>query len=240
MTFQGNYEQPDGLLEIEVAGPGEGESDQLIITGDTTLGGTLRMFFLNGYAPRAGDALEFLSVVGNFAEQELNVELPNVLPGFEYERGFDAASGVFSLTALNDAQLALLPGDYNASGLVEQADLDLVLTNWGADAAAPPDGWVQDLPSGIIDQGELDSVLAGWGSTPASALAAATVPEPSSVILLSLCGLTFVGLELQQRTAAQGKRRAAASIVAMVWAAAAADSLVLAVVPQNKRRRPVG
>lgn len=81
-------------------------------------------------------------------------------------------------------------GDYNASGLVEQADLDLVLTNWGADGSTPPAGWENDLPQGIIDQGELDSVLSNWGST----ASVAVVPEPASFLLLLGGGLSVWGI----------------------------------------------
>jgi hypothetical protein len=82
-----------------------------------------------------------------------------------------------------------LPGDYNNNGLVEQADLDLVLLNWGAIGATPPSGWYDNLPSGLIDQQELDAVLLNWGSTvtPASA-ATAAIPEPCTAMLL------FIGL----------------------------------------------
>jgi hypothetical protein len=58
----------------------------------------------------------------------------------------------------------VLAGDYSGNGLVEQADLDLVLGNWGRSASPAPAGWVHDLPSGLIDQDELDRVLANWGN----------------------------------------------------------------------------
>jgi hypothetical protein len=61
-----------------------------------------------------------------------------------------------------------VPGDYNGSGLVEQADLDLVLGNWGRSAANVPATWINDLPSGIVDQSELDGVLSNWGASAAS------------------------------------------------------------------------
>jgi hypothetical protein len=58
----------------------------------------------------------------------------------------------------------LIAGDYNANGSVEQADLDLVLLNWGAPADPAPAGWIHDLPTGNIDQDELDGVLLNWGN----------------------------------------------------------------------------
>jgi hypothetical protein len=79
-----------------------------------------------------------------------------------------------------------IPGDYNGNGQVEQADLDLVLLNWGADGTIPPDAWINDFPVDVIDQAELDGVLLNWGNM-ASLGAAAGVPEPSGWLLVLLC-----------------------------------------------------
>jgi hypothetical protein len=73
-----------------------------------------------------------------------------------------------------------IEGDYNHDGQVEQGDLDLVLLNWGQQGV--PGGWTNDLPEGPIDQGELDGVLLQWGGS--AALAAASVPEPGTVVTL--------------------------------------------------------
>lgn len=86
---------------------------------------------------------------------------------------------------------AALIGDYDASGSVEQADLDLVLTNWGldTDAAGVPAGWVLGLPDGVVDQAELDAVLTNWGSSSAPSVEGSAVPEPGLAVLL---GSAFV------------------------------------------------
>jgi hypothetical protein len=75
-------------------------------------------------------------------------------------------------------------GDFNDSGDVEQADLDLLLLNWGTTSNPVPADWVNDLPDGIIDQDELDRVLLYWGS--ASAAVPSDVPEPSSGFIAAL------------------------------------------------------
>ena len=80
---------------------------------------------------------------------------------------------------------ALLPGDYNGNGLVEQEDLDLVLANWGDPAASAPGTWINDPPEGNIDQTELDKVLANWGN--ASARGSNLVPEPGSGLVVLVC-----------------------------------------------------
>jgi hypothetical protein len=85
------------------------------------------------------------------------------------------------------------PGDYNSNGTVEQADLDLVLLNWGQ--AGVPAGWTNDLPDGNIDQAELDGVLLNWGASNTGDVAA--VPEPNTlVLLLAVAGL---GLRVARR-----------------------------------------
>jgi len=87
-----------------------------------------------------------------------------------------------------------LPGDYNGDGFVGQADLDLVLLNWG-DTVPPdpiPTGWVNEQPSGLIGQANLDGVLLNWGSgTQGVGAASAAVPEPSTLGLL--IGLLTLG-----------------------------------------------
>jgi hypothetical protein len=94
---------------------------------------------------------------------------------------------------IDAASAASLPGgDYNGNGAVEQADLDLVLLNWGLPGT--PGDWVNDLPEGNIDQAELDGVLLNWGSTAAlGAFGTAGVPEPSAAVLAMLAGLLGLG-----------------------------------------------
>jgi hypothetical protein len=92
-----------------------------------------------------------------------------------------------------------LGGDYNGSGLVEQADLDLVLSSWGQDGSVNvPPTWTNDLPAGLIDQGELDRVLSNWGGSAAGRTTAAAVPEPATAMAL-LTALTAIGVVRMSR-----------------------------------------
>jgi hypothetical protein len=64
-----------------------------------------------------------------------------------------------------------------------------VLLNWGSELLDPfAIGWINGLPSGPVDQGELDKVLLNWGAT-STPLTAAAVPEPSTLVVLTLAGL---------------------------------------------------
>jgi hypothetical protein len=101
--------------------------------------------------------------------------------------GINPAGRAEAWVAILDRRPDVLVGDYNGNGLVEQADLDLVLSHWGNDAAVPPPTWINDLPAGNIDQDELDAALAGWGNSAASPRATtnpAAVPEASTAALL--------------------------------------------------------
>lgn len=85
-------------------------------------------------------------------------------------------------------------GDFNNDGFVSQADLDLVLLNWGA-TVLPPE-WIRtELFDGVeVSQNELDAVLLEWGfgSPPSFA-----VPEPSALAVAGL--LSLVGLNRRRR-----------------------------------------
>jgi hypothetical protein len=85
-----------------------------------------------------------------------------------------------------------VPGDYDNSGLVEQADLDLVLGHWGEDVSNLPAAWTNDRPTaGVVDQEELDGVLSNWGAT---STAAAAVPELSTFgLAIALASMGVAG-----------------------------------------------
>ena len=86
----------------------------------------------------------------------------------------------YILLDLTQFVVATLEGDHNGDGFISQADLDLVLLNWGGDA---PAGWASDGFDGTMSQNELDAVLLNWGNgTPPSVNA---IPEPASVVLLA-------------------------------------------------------
>jgi len=85
-----------------------------------------------------------------------------------------------------------LVGDYNGDGQVEQADLNLVLGNWGRDTSKQSiPGWNNDLPAGFVDQSELNAVLNYWGSASAPNLSLSSIPEPASVLTFAIAASCF-------------------------------------------------
>ena len=62
-----------GETDFEVAGTGTAgtDYDQLVVSGNVTLGGTLKLVLLNGYTPKVGDTLDLISagtISGSFAQ----------------------------------------------------------------------------------------------------------------------------------------------------------------------------
>ncbi len=175
-TFGGNVHfGPLADLEIELEGTLRGAGyDALDVAGVANLGGTLDVSLLGGFTPTAGDTFTILDAAGGITGTFNNEALPALKGGLSLNVVYNPMSVVLEVLS------AGIAGDYNASGQVEQGDLDLVLQNWGRDTVVSgiPTGWTNDLPDGLIDQAELDGVLLNWGATAAPSFGGASVPEP--------------------------------------------------------------
>ena len=82
-------------------------------------------------------------------------------------------------------------GDANGDGLVDDADLSLLLANWGQDATGDPDGGVSRGEFNLIapvDDADLSLLLSNWTG-------AGAVPEPATLGLIAM----GIGLPLSRR-----------------------------------------
>lgn len=102
LVLEGNVVlSPTAHVVLDVTGSASGASDRIVVNGALTLGGTLELNFTNGYAPRAGDALDLITstlVTGAFA----TTTITGLAPGFDFTLAPNGAGGV-RLTAVNDA-----------------------------------------------------------------------------------------------------------------------------------------
>lgn len=100
LTIDGDYEQlPDGALEIEISGYQAGaEHDQLIVTGDAALGGSIDLSFIDKFTPTEGDRFEFLAVEGSLVDAGVEVRAHNLPSTFAFD--LDFSDGLLTLTAL--------------------------------------------------------------------------------------------------------------------------------------------
>jgi outer membrane autotransporter protein len=66
LTINGDYTQTAaGVLNIEVGGPNAGtDYDQLVVTGQATLAGTLNVTLINGYVPAHGAPFQVMTFAG--------------------------------------------------------------------------------------------------------------------------------------------------------------------------------
>ena len=148
--------------------------------------------------PSAGSSAVRVSTNDSFLPDSRSVEfVGEYLPGYAFQWRFTQElsgevywSGITAWTGdrldmMNMANVPLVPipflaGDFNASGAVEQADLDLVLRHWGNSIPPVPFGWVQDVPDGLVGQAAIDGVLMNWGDVLPQTGSAGQVPEPAA------------------------------------------------------------
>ena len=109
-------------LVMEVAGTGAGQTDLLDVPGDLTLGGTLELRFIDGYAPRAGDAFPVLQAGGEVAGAFSAVNVTGLEPGFELS--LDVTDGGLAVTMQSDATPTTCtdPADGDQDGVADCAD----------------------------------------------------------------------------------------------------------------------
>ncbi|MBU6413402.1 MAG: hypothetical protein KGS45_07995 [Planctomycetes bacterium] len=123
LSIEGNFTQaaPDGELQIELAGTtSETQHDVLAVTGNVSLGGTLRLILLDGFLPAPEDVFTVItaaSVSGDFA----NVIVPT---GLEV---------IVEPTATSVRLRVTCPADFNHDRAVDFFDyLDFVVEFAGA------------------------------------------------------------------------------------------------------------
>ncbi|MCK4850908.1 MAG: PEP-CTERM sorting domain-containing protein, partial [Phycisphaerae bacterium] len=85
------------------------------------------------------------------------------------------------------------PGDVNGDGFVGQADLSIIISNWGLDNASYEQGDVSG--DGVVEGADYSQVMSYWGqSTP--------TPEPATLALVLLGSLAV----LSRRGAKSGRK----------------------------------
>jgi hypothetical protein len=99
-----------GTLQIELAGLTDGLHDLVDVLGNVVLGdgAQLDLRFLDGFAPQAGDVVDFLRATGDFSGNFADVRVSGLAAGWEYRIG-STVDGLLRLTSLSDAQPANIP-----------------------------------------------------------------------------------------------------------------------------------
>ena len=152
-------------LLLELGGTVRGtEYDALDLVGSATLRGELQVVFIDDYDPNLGVAFTLITanqLMGSFATELL----PSLEAGLEWLLDYDTVASEFRLEVVSSG----LPGDFDEDGRVDGLDF----LAWQSDTS------IGDLADWEVNYGAGGSLQQALNS----------VPEPSSLILLGLCGL---------------------------------------------------
>lgn len=177
LDIQGTYLQTEaGRLEIDLD-TRTGVVSRLLVTDTVSLGGTLE--FIGQGAGTLGETSVILS-----SEESIAGVFASVLGGNNGDTMYSLIYGPDTVSIE-----ALLTGDLNGDGFVSQADLDLVLLNWGDTVTAGVAGLGDGTGDGFIAQGDLDLVLLNWGD---GTLPILSIPEPATAGLLLMGALALI------------------------------------------------
>ena len=197
------FSQPQGVLEIELAGVTPGtQHDLLNVVGEASLGGALDVALIDGFTPQVGDAFTVLSAdtlsgafetyTGDVFSFDTHLALAPVI---------DAPAAVVEL-------VATYPGDANLDFMVDAADLNTIALNWQQTGKDWLDGDFSG--DGAVDAADLNLLALNWqfgqslGALASfdaawSAALAASVPEPTTLGLFTLAGLAMLKRPDHQR-----------------------------------------
>jgi autotransporter-associated beta strand protein len=172
-------------LLMEIGGTTVGTQYDHINAADTlALGGLLKVSFINGFTPAAGESFDLLDfdpskLTGTFS----SVVLPALATGLQWNAGQLYSTGVLSVNLL---------GDYNGNGVVDAADYTVYRDSLGRSGIGlAADG----NNNNMIDSGDFDTWAAHFGEHVGPGAGASTsVPEPSAAALLMIgCAFLFAG-----------------------------------------------
>eukprot|EP00913_Durusdinium_trenchii_P028451 g26679.t1 len=149
LTIDGNYTQgADGTLVLEIGGNAPGaEYDQLVVTGNVQLAGTLEVVFVDGYVPAANETFDFI-VAGSIAGQFDNVMMQGLPDGTSAD--FDPATGKVNVTGGDNPDEPVAPPAMPTFGVMPETTGDFtpaILFN-AVDDADSYDVRLYDVPRG--------------------------------------------------------------------------------------------
>jgi T5SS/PEP-CTERM-associated repeat protein len=171
LSVTGDFAQTSsGHLQIQIAGTGGTQYDQLLATGAMQLAGALDISF-SSFSPAGGDSFNILDFTGHTGTFT-SVTLPPLSGGLTWDTSQLYTTGIISVVGPH------VVGDYNGNGIVDAADYTVWRDSLGSTSSLAADGDA----SGVIDVGDYGVWKANFGSHAGiGAGAHAAVPEPASL-----------------------------------------------------------
>lgn len=158
--------QPSSLCRFELGGPIAGvQGDMLGGNKPSTIGGTLDIRLIdigNGvFQPAVGTSLTIMKVAGaNSVSGMFNEVLPSFAPGKVYRWSVTKTSTQSTSVNVKVTEIIPCPGELTGDGVVDAADLAVLLGAWG-----PCLGCAADFDqSGGVDASDLGILLGAWGA----------------------------------------------------------------------------
>ncbi|MEX2310055.1 MAG: hypothetical protein WD738_20960 [Pirellulales bacterium] len=166
LSIDGDFAQnAAGELAIELSSAST--YDQLLVTDNATLAGTLTVSLIDGFTPGIGQVFTILTA--DDVDETFDTELLPSVPNLEFNVVYNAQSVVLTV-------ISALAGDYNSDGTVDAADYVLWRKNDGSQEGY--DTWRANFGA---------TIATGSGATAGSSSSAdAAVPEPTLLALLFL------------------------------------------------------
>ena len=167
---------PESALHIELGGLAAGvQYDQIHVTGELTLGGSLNVSLVNGFTPFVGlsfDVLDWTSVSGTFA----SINLP-AIGTLQWNTSQLYTTGVISVGAAFEADFDE-DGDVDGDDLARWRDGFQVTLDMASHGDGDADG------DHDVDGADFLAWQRQFGS-PATTAATAAVPEPETLLMLA-------------------------------------------------------
>ncbi len=169
----GNMTVTSGSLDIELASADL--ADMVVVDGEAMLGGVLDVFLLDGFTPTLGDNWQIITAGG------ISGMFSSVTAGYSVQRQGDNL-----LLYFGAAPPPALAGDYNDDHVVDAADYTVWRNNFGSTTILPND------PSPGVDMDDYVTWKDNFGMTTVTVSPSnSAVPEPTSLLLVSLAALGF-------------------------------------------------
>lgn len=201
---------PGAQLEIELGGVTPGSQyDQLVVTGELALGGTLDVDLVNlgagVFQPQLGSVFEIASAAGGIIGSFATEQMPGLGPLLEMQL-VQTANELF-LTVVPE-----LAGDYNVNGVVDAADYVVWRNTLGRSGIGLPADGDGD---GDVDNNDWSVWRTHFGEVASPTVLAVrsvvdVVPEPTAAMLILLTAIALC-FATRQRARLAGHYRTSAS-----------------------------
>jgi hypothetical protein len=196
MAFQTNVEfGASSTLAMELGGLAGIDSDQFLVDGRASLGGTLFVDLINDFVPTVGENFTLMlstqGITGTFDQ----VILPEV-PGIDWQLNYSLLTVMLKAIEGPPAMQA----DFDSDGDVDGHDFLAWQRGLGKTNAQLSDGDAN--ADGVVDGADLAAWRSAFGSQSAAA-AVQAVPEPATASLAIAAVAPFAAARLRRRRGLQ-------------------------------------